>query len=291
MLILLAVLNNLISPYWNTFKKSLSKEGFASLTIIHSPNLFGHLLGIGALLLLGLFAIPHDNHFFLFWFGMIFIASIQLKFNIWGLVRSNFFGVHIISNLGFVASSISAVLFIGEHLTGIQYFAIGIAVLGVMLFAWPRSKVNLSKLDIGIVFVVISVILSGLSSVMYKIATFYTPNYTTFLTGRFVADLVGWTLVWLASLLFMNRNPFKEISQIIHNKSGQIMIAGFAASNLLGSWLVYVLPVSKLAILGTLSIPASYFISRAKYQELMTNRMWIGTICIIFSIIIFLLKI
>lgn len=291
MLILLAIIDSLIQPYFDTLKKHLSKQGISSLTILHSPNIIGHPIGIAALFILGLFALPIDIHFYLFWFGMIAIAAVSLTLHIWGLVESKFFAVQILSKLGFISSSLLAVLFIGEELTSLQISALVLGVLGIGFFAWPK-KLSHSNLmwDRGVLFVILSIILSGFADVAYKIATFYTPNYVTFLSGRFVGDMIGWSVVWIImSIVLLRLNPFRELILSLKNRSGLIMIIGLAISTLLGSWLVYKLPVTTLAMLGTLTIPAAYLFSRFQYQENMTPRMWIGTISIIGSVGLFLL--
>ena len=291
MLIFLTIIHNLAQPYWDTLKKSLAKENVSSLTIIHSPNLVGHPIGIIILIALGIFTIPSNPQFFLFWFGMICIASVSLTLNIWGLLETKFFAVQILNKLGFVTSSIMAVLLIGETLTSLQVISLVLGVIGVAFFAWPQhlSRSNFVW-DRGVIFIVISLILSGFSSVFYKIATFHTPNYITFLSGRFVADMIGWTAVWLIiSLCFLKRNPIKELVRCIKNQSGLIMIIGIAVSTLLSSWLIYKLPVTTFAMLGILTIPAAYLFSRFKYKESMTARMWIGTVFIISSVGLFLM--
>ena len=283
--IFLAVLNNLLAPYWDTYKKYLSKKGFASLTVISSPNLIEHSVGIIVLLSLGLFVLPIDPRFYFYWFLMVIISAVELTLNIWGLVKSSFFGVRVIGSLSFVVSSISAVFFIGEHLGYMQYLAILIAVIGVALFTWPKNQsVSFENVDKGILFVFISVILSGVSLIPYKMATFYTPSYTTFLTGRIVGDLIAWNLVWLISLFWMKRSPLSELKRLVYTKEALILIVGASGANLLGSWLVYKMPVTELSILGTLGIITAYFINSYKYKSRLTMRMWAGTICILFSI-------
>lgn len=288
MLILLTVINNLLAPYWDTYKKYLSKQGFASLTVICSPNLIEHSIGIIVLLSLGLFVLPTDIHFYLYWFLMVIISAVELTLNIWGLVKSSFFGVRVVGSLSFVVSSISAVFFIGEHLSLLQYLSIVVAIFGVVLFTWPKNQsLHFKNIDKGIVFVFFSVILSGVSLIPYKMATFYTPNYTTFLTGRIVGDLIAWNLVWIISLLWIKRSPLVELKRLMRTKEALILIVGASSANLLGSWLIYKMPVTELSILGTLGIITSYFIDRNKYNNHLTTRMWIGTSCIIFSIWIF----
>jgi len=291
MLIFLTIIHNLAQPYWDTLKKYLAKEDISSLTIIHSPNLIGHPIGIVILLASGLFIIPVDIHFYLFWFGMITIAAISLTLHIWGLVESKFFAVQILSKLGFVVSSVAAVLVIGEDLTKLQINALILGVIGISFFAWPQQLSRSSLVwDRGVIFVIISVILSGFAAVFYKMATFYTPDYATFLSGRFVGDMIGWSFIWIViSIVLLKRNPFNELIRCVKNKSGLILIVGTAASTLLSSWLIYQLPVTTFVMLGTLTIPAAYLFSRFKYKENMTPRMWIGTIFIIGSVGLFIL--
>jgi drug/metabolite transporter (DMT)-like permease len=291
MLIFLAAFNSLLSPYWDTYKKYLSKKGFASLTIICSPNLVEHSMGIIILLSLGLFVLPADPHFYFYWFIMVIISAVELTLNLRGLVKSNFFGVRVVGSLSFVVSSIAAVFFIREHVSLLQYGAIGIAIMGVALFTWPKGQgMSFKNMDKGIVFVVISVILSGISLIPYKMATFYTPDYSTFLTGRIVGDLVAWNLVWLASLLWVRRSPIIELKNLVSTKEALTLIAGASGANLLMSWLIYEMPVTDLSILGTLGIVTSYFLSSYKYGDHLTGRMYAGTICILASIGLFFIK-
>ncbi len=269
MLIFLTIIHNLAQPYWDTLKKYLSQNGISSLTIIHSPNLVGHPIGIAILISLGLFVLPLNPSFYLFWFAMIAVAAVALTLNIWGLVESKFFAVQILNKLRFVTSSVAAIFVIGEHLTSLQIGALVLAVIGVGFFAWPQhlSRSNFVW-DRCVIFVVISVLLSGFASVFYKMATFYTPDYATFLSGRFIGDMIGWSFVWIfISIALLHRNPFTESVRCVKNKSGLIMVAGIAASTLLSSYLIYKLPVTTFAMLGTVTVPAAYFLSRVKYGE------------------------
>lgn len=289
MLIFLSIIDNLLKPYWDTLRKKLALDDVAPLTITHAPNLVGHPLGIIILLVSGLYLWPQNPKFFLFWFILIGISALSSILNIWALTKTKFFGVQIIGRLGFVATTIFAVLILGEQLNGLKIFALLLAIVGVIIFAWPKN-VKHYKLDYGIWFAIIAVILGGLASVFYKMATFCTPNYATFLTGRFVVDLVGWTMVWLLSLIVIKRNPITELKNCFYNRSGQLMVVGFTLITLLDSWLIYKLPISLLAILSTLVFPASYFFSRFKFKEKITLQMWLGTILIIISVIFFIIS-
>lgn len=286
---LVAALNYLVLPYWDTLKKQLAQNGVSSLTILHAPNLVGHPIGIAILLMFGLFTMPSDATFFLLWFGMIVIASVGQTFNIWGLLETKFFGVQVLNSLGFLVNSVAAVLLLGERLSPIQYAAIALATIGVVCFAWPqRLTAGTFKWDRGVLFVILFLVLSGFSAVLYKLATFHTSDYSTFLTGRFVGDLIGWTAVWIIGLtLISRRSPASEFVRCVRDPSGQKMIAGLVLSTLVSSWLIYTLPLSTVAMLGTLTIPSAYVYGRFKYNDQLTARMWVGTILIVASVLLF----
>jgi drug/metabolite transporter (DMT)-like permease len=289
MLIFLSIIDNLLKPYWDTLRKKLAQANVSPLTITHSPNILGHPIGIIILLISGTYVWPQNPKFFLFWFIMIGIAALSSILNIWGLVRTKFFGVQIVGRLGFVTSTIFAVLLLGEQLNQLKIIALVLAVVGVIVFTWPKN-IRSFRFDYGIFFTVIAVTLGGLAAVFYKMATFYTPDYATFLTGRFMGDLIGWTLVWLVAMVIIKRNPAAELVKCVNNKSGRLMILGLAASTLLTSWLIYKLPVSLLAMLSTLVFPASYFFSHFKFKEKITRQMWLGTILIIISVVFFIIS-
>ncbi len=287
--ILLAVLFYVMSPYWDTLKKRLASDGIPSLTILQSPNIVGHPVGILALVLLGVFALPSGSTFFAYWFGMIAVSSISLTLVIWGLLRTKFFGVQALNQLGFVASSIAAVLLLGERYETIQIIAIGIALIGALCFVLPRIQGARIKWDIGVLYVVVAVALSGLSSALYKLATLHTPDYLTFLSGRFVGDLIGWTLVGSIGLLIVSKkNPIREFVRLMRHPSGWRFAVGVSVATLLSSWLIYTLPLSMFAMLSSLTIPAGYFWSRLSYKETITPRMWTGAILIFVSVIVFI---
>jgi drug/metabolite transporter (DMT)-like permease len=287
--ILLAAINSILNPYWDTLKKRLAKDDVSSLTIVHSPNLFGHPIGLLILVMGGRFFIPRDPIFFLCWFMVIGLAACGSIFGIWGLLETKFFAVEIIGSLSFVANSIFAILILKEHLKYAQTFAIILALIGVILFVWPKKEKTVFTFDRGVLFVILSVILGGLGSVFYKMATFHTPNYATFLTGRFIGDLIGWTTIWLISMAMIKRNPISELRRVYGKKYGFGLVLGIAITSLLGSWLIYKLPVITMAMLSTLVFPASYFLSQLKYKEKITLKMWLGTSCIVGALGLFLI--
>ncbi len=287
MLILLTLLSRSSGPYWNTLRRRLAEEKIAPLTITHAPNLIGHPIGIAALILSGTFLLPKDPLFFLFWLGMIAIAAVMSIFAILGLLHTKFFTTQVIGSLGFVSSSICAVIFLDETLGGWKILALCLAVVGVIVFSWKRGEKKLI-FDRGIVFSILAVILSGGAAVLYKLATFHVPSYSSLVTGRFVADLIGWTIIWLISLFIIRRNPWQDMRSLVTKRYGLLYVFGFAAMTFIDAWLIYKLPVTTIAILGTVTFPITYFFSHFKYRERITPMMWLGTLLIVGSIIIFL---
>jgi drug/metabolite transporter (DMT)-like permease len=289
MLTFITIISKGSGPYWNTIRKQLATEKIAPLTITHAPNLIGHPIGILLLISLGMFVLPTDPMFFLFWFGTIAISAIVNIFIILGLLKTKFFTTQIIGSLGFVSSAIFASLFLGEQLTTIKIFCLFLAILGVVFFSWPKKAGKLFAFDQGVIFTLLAVFLGGLASVLHKSATFHVSNPSAFFTGRFVGDLIGWTLVWLVSMWIIKRNPVTDLTNLVHKQHGKIFIIGVVASTFIDSWLIYKLPISTIAIIGTIAFPVSYFLSSFKYKEHITFLMWLGTISIISSIVLFLI--
>jgi drug/metabolite transporter (DMT)-like permease len=290
MFIFLAVIYNAALPYWDSLKKKLAEKRISSLTIIHAPNIVGHPIGILILLCLGLFALPADPIFYLSWFGMVVISSFSLVLNIWGLLKTKFFGVEILSRLGFLANTIVAVLLLGERLTELQIVSLGFATVAILFFTWPkRTKGTKLVWDTGVFFIILSLIIGAFSTTLYKLAALHTTSYESFLSGRFVTDLIAWTIVWIVGLVFISKlNPLKELKRCLAAPEGRWMAIGLAGANLFGSLLIYELPVVTVSMLGTVAIPSAYLYSRFKYGELITTRMWIGTVLSVIAIILFL---
>jgi drug/metabolite transporter (DMT)-like permease len=290
MFIFLTAIYSAALPYWDTLKRKLAEKRLSSLTIIYVPNIVGHPIGIFLLLCLGLFVLPTDPVFYLSWFGMVVIASFSLVLNIWGLLKTEFFGVQILSRLGFLANTIVAVLVLGERLTELQVISLGFATVAILFFTWPK-RIKGTKLvwDMGVFFIVLSLIIGAFSTTLYKLAALHTSSYPSFLSGRFVADLIAWTIVWVVGLMFISRlNPLKELKRCLGTHEGMWMAIGLAGSNLLGSLLIYELPVVTVSMIGTVAIPSAYLYSRFKYGEQITTRMWIGTALSAIAIVLFL---
>ena len=289
MLIFLTILNKITGPYWNTFRKSLGQKNIDPLTITHAPGLFGHPIGIAILVFIGIFSLPSNANFYIFWFAMIAVAALVSIWTIWGLLETDFFAVQVIGSLGFVSTSIFAFLILGEVVNKVQIFSIFLAFFGVAIFSWPHRVKGKIKIDKGLVFVILAVLLSGLAAVFYKLASEYTSSYSSFLSGRFVGDLIGWSIVWIVILFFSKKNPIKDMSKCVKDRDGLFLIGAVTISTLLDSWLIYKLPISTIAIIGTLAFPSSYFISRIKYNERISAKKWAGTVFIIVAVFLFIL--
>ena len=159
-----------------------------------------------------------------------------------------------------------------------------------MFFAWPERVEGSLRFDRGLLLIFGSIIVGGLAWVAYKFATVHAESYYSFLSGRFVGDLIAWTIAWLISLKLMKRSPEAELKSLFGTRTGFVMAMGVAVSTLVDSWLIYNLPLSTLAIVGTVAFPASYLLSKLKYKEKITLRMWAGASLIVASVILFLTR-
>lgn len=287
--ILVAVFYNLTAPYLDSLRKNIAERSVSSLTILHAPNIVGHPIGVGILLAIGLFSVPTDLTFFLWWFCVVAASALSLVWMMRGLLETHFFAVQVLIRSNFLSSSLAAMVILGERVTAVGIVSFALAALGICLFAWPHRAADTKIVwDRGVIFVILSLILFGLSVVFYKIAAIHAPDYTTFLTGRLLGDLIFWSVIWIIGVSTIGKkNPFEDLKRCISDREGLPMIAGIIASTLAASWLIYVLPVTTFAMLGTLAIPGAYFWSRIRYREHVTLRMWIGTGCIVIAIFLF----
>jgi drug/metabolite transporter (DMT)-like permease len=270
-------------------RRHLGEKKIHPLTITHVPNLIGHPIGLIALAALGLFVIPTDPLFFLCWSGMIIFAAVVSIFSILGLLETKFFTTQVIGSLGFVSSSVCAAIFLKESLNAWTIFSLGLAVVGVILFSWKREQGRkLFSFDRGMVFVILAVLLSGFSSVLYKLATFHVSSYEALLTGRFITDLIVWTMVWIIVLSSVKKNPGKDLILMLKKNYSWIFTIGVIATTFIDTMIFYKLSVTTISILGTIAFPVMYFISYFKYKERITPSMWLGTLCTVSAIIIFI---
>lgn len=89
-------------------------------------------------------------------------------------------------------------------------------------------------------------------------------------------------------MLIIRRNPLQDFTALVTKRPGQIFVLGTVATTFLESYLIYNLPVTTIAMLGTIAFLVTYFISNYNYQERITPLMWLGTLSIVSSIILFL---
>lgn len=290
MLTFIAVCYNLALPYWSVLKKELFVQKFSPLTIQFS-HFIGHPVGLIVLVLLGFFTIPSNPSFYLYWLFMIVLAAASVICEIQAMSKTEFFSVQVLGSLGFIFTTLAGVFVVGETLSVIQIGAVGIALLGMLLFAWPKRLKNTKFVwNRGIFLILLSLIFGALAAAFFKIASFYVPDLQTFLTGRFIGDLIIWPVIWVAYVIsFYHKNPFIELKKLFSTGMGLQMGLGFALMMLLNTWLVYELPLTTVVMLGTLTIPVSYLWGRFKYKDKVTVRMWVGTMLIMLATIFFLL--
>lgn len=289
--VLAAILENMLFPYWDSMRKSLTQRGISSLGITIAPNIVGHPVGVITLLALGLFTLPGNPSFYLFWSGVVVIGAVTHILGLWGLRDGSFFAFEVLSKLTFLTTSIAGVIFLGEHLSSVQVFALVLATIGALAFALPHRRPNRKFVwDKSIAFVILGLLIGSASSVFYKMAATSLGSFTEFVTGRFVADLVLWTAIWLIGVhIFNKRNPITEMEGVLTSKDGSRLAFGAAATNLLSAWIIFHLPISTFAMIGTLGIPIAYLWSHYRYQEKLTWIVGFGTACILIAIFLFLM--
>jgi drug/metabolite transporter (DMT)-like permease len=266
----------------------LAEGNIAPLTIAHSANLIGHPIGIAILALTGNFLLPKDPAFFLYWVLLVACAAVGSTFAVFALLNTKFFTTQVIGSLGFVTSSVFAVIILGEKFTAGVAVALVVAVAGVILFSWEKSKGEIFKFDRGMVFTILAVVTGGMGAVLYKLASLHTSGYAELYTGRFVTDMFAWTAAWLISLWILGRNPARDLQSLLSKGHGWLLVVGTIVTTSIDTFLIYNLPVTTWAMLGTIIFPVTYLISYFKYRERITLGMWLGTFLIITAIIIYL---
>jgi drug/metabolite transporter (DMT)-like permease len=203
-----------------------------------------------------------------------------------GLKRTKFFAVEVINKFGFAVTALLAMLILGERYTGLQVWAMILGGAGVLLFAWPKRAAGAKFVfDQGVMLTILGLLINGVSMIYYKYAANLAPSYVQFLSGRFVSDIVTWGLVWYISAVWVKRSFKKEFKTYFGDKRILLVSYGIALTNMVSSWLVYVLPASTFSMLLILSMPSAYFLGRHKYQEAMTKRMAAGSVLIALAVV------
>lgn len=291
MFTLLALLTKSAQTYTRSLQKDLVGQGYNSILVISSISWVGVLILL-ALVLLGKFQLPTSPTFYVYWFILVFIVTIQFYFYSKGLANSQFYSANSISHISFVITIFYAVLFLKESISPAGIVAIVIAVIGsLLLFKWQGRAKNAFKQNMGLIFIIFALLISPASTVLLKSAVLQTNSFSQYLTGRLVLDLIYYSAFLCVLYVFWyRRKPGKSIKEFFKSKQGLIFMFGTAVANLVDSLLIYRLPVVTLTILGTVGIVAGYVIGRVKYKEPIYFREALGGALIVLSIIIFALQ-
>jgi drug/metabolite transporter (DMT)-like permease len=284
--VLLTLLNNVAETYLQSLKKDLAQDGFKTILLLVSISWASIPIAL-VLFLLGKFQMPADPLFYLLWLGVAVSASIKFAFFVIGLRNSKFLSANTLPNVAFVTTAIYAVLLLHESLSRAEVAAIIVAIAGTLFFFNWRSISTIFSENKGVGYILFSILLTPLGSIFYKSATLHTSSYAEFLSGRLVMDLGYYSLFFLlVFLLWYRKNPLKESASFGLSAAGIVYAAGWALTNLLDSWLIFLLPISLFTLLGTISIPVSYWIGRARYRERIEGEHVVGAILIAIAVVL-----
>ncbi len=287
MLVFVTILNNIFKTYLEALKRDLGKEGFKMILMLAVLSWMGIFL-IVALVSLGEFQMPIDPLFYIYWLSLVFLTEISFTLFLLGMLDTTFFIASSLGNISFAITAVYAGFLLNETYATIQVEAIIIALVGSSLFF---KKDDFKKLFIGnkgIFLILFSLLITPLEYVLYKSATLHSGSYHQFLTGRLTMDLVFFTLFFaITSFLFSKQNSISKISSFVSSRNALPFLVGMTCAELLESWLIFRIPISLFSILGTLSIPAAYFIGKKKYKE---SRDWyhiLGATLIVLGVVLF----
>lgn len=285
----LVLINQVFKTYLQAVKKDLANKGVDNLILIASISWFS-VLFLAGMFVLGYFVLPTDVMFYVFWLGVTFVATISFIFIVIGLQNGAFLSVNSITKVSFAVTAVYAVLFLGESLSLVQVSAIILAMLGCTLFFNLSSnlKETLSR-NKGLFYVLFALFISPISLIFYKSATLYTESYSQFLTGRLLMDAIYYTLFLTIVYAFWHKsNPLQKITHYAIMPAGLLFMTGSAFSELLSSFLIYKLSASLFAVLGVISIPASYLIGKIRYKEKVETMQAIGSLLMVIGVFLFL---
>jgi len=294
MLPLFAGANDLFNTYLGSLKRDLSKDGFETILLILSIALVGSPIFMIVLAVTGQFVMPTDPYFYLLWFGLTLLTVIQFSFFISGLVKAKFLAANTFANLAFVVTTFYAMIFLRESVGPLQAMAVGMAAIGALFFFdWKAlSQVGKPGADTssnaGLFMILFSLFLSPFGSILYKAATLHAATYAQFLTGRLTMDLGYYLLFFFIIFAFWHKkSPLPRMFSFVSTWPGVIFMVGSALANLLDSYLTYKLPLPLLTIIGTIAIPAGYFVGHIKYKEKIEARYVWGAAFIMLAVVLF----
>ena len=290
MFVFLTLLNEVFKTYFDSLKRDLGEEGFKMVLII-ALNAWAGLFIIAWLLFTGNFQMPNDYLFYLLWIGLAILTEISFALLLLGMLNTTFFASNSLGNLSFAITAVYAAIFLGERYNWFQVVAIVFGVIGSFLFFKKTPSALYVKNNKGVLLIFFSLLLTPLEYILYKAASEHVNSYHQFLTGRLAMDFLCYTLFFLTVTIFWYRkNPFPQVRTYLSSGKGIFYIAGHTATELLESWLIYKIPISLFTILGTLSIPVSYFIGKSKYKEVWDRRYVLGALLITVGVILFVMK-
>jgi len=286
----LTFLKAIVSQYLDSLQRDLGQVGFNMVLIIEMLSLAGIVI-VPGLIFAGQFQMPTDGMFYAHWFGVTLVAEITLTLTLLGLLNTSFFAASGFRNLGFAVTAVYAVLFLGEKYTTVQIVAVVIAVAGSLMFFNKGMTKSYFQANKGLFLILFSLLLHPLSAIFYKAATRHTSSYAQFLSGRLVMDLVFYSLFFVVIYaVWYRKSPWPAVAKFINSRTGLYFTVGSTVMNLLGSWLIFKIPISTFTVLSTVSIPTAYFIGRQKYKELFNWRHLCGATLIVLGVILFLVK-
>lgn len=290
MLIILAILNSVFKTYVQSLERDLTKSVFVPTLLMAILSWVGLLLA-GGLAVFGRFEMPGDLMFYVFWFALTLSTIITFTAFLLGMLSTTFFAANSFGNIGFAVTAFFAWIFLAEEYALIQVIAISTAAVGCLLFFENKISKSYFRENKGLLLILFSLLLSPLEYIFYKSATLQTSTYDEFLTGRLVMDAFFYTLFFiLITFFWYKKNPFSQIRSVAFSYVGIVFIVGCTLTELLESWIIFKMPVGIFTVLGTISIPAGYLIGRIKYKESIKPRYIVGSVLIIFAILLFAIK-
>jgi drug/metabolite transporter (DMT)-like permease len=207
-----------------------------------------------------------------------------------GMTKTRFLAAESFSNLTFLTTTFYAVILLGESITASQGIAVGLALLGALLFfEWgSTSKASAAKDAKGLWMIIFSLFIAPLEWVIYKESTFHAATYAQFLTGRVVMDFAYYSvLFFLMFVILYKKSPWPQIKAFTASSAAIAFTTGSIIYNLIDSYLFFKLPVTLLTIIGTSSIVAGYVIGSVKYKERFRWRYALGGVLIAGAVILF----
>jgi len=289
MFAIIRLANSVFQTYLQSLMKDLGKGVFESILIIALLSWVDLLVALG-LWASGMFQMPSDLWFYVFWFLLTLSTEITFTAFLLGILSSTLMAANSFENAGFIMTPLFAVIFLHESYGWLQAAAIAVAFIGALLFFERDSTMKgFISANKGLLLIVFSLVLAPLEYIFYKSATLHTASYHQFLTGRLVMDAAFYTLFFVCVVIFWYRkNPFPLMKAKALSKPGILFLAGTTIAELVESWLVFKMPIGLFMMLGVISIPVGYFIGWARYGDTIKKKEIIGGILVAVAVAMFI---